>query len=178
MMKRKLRKFEHASGFRNRYNRFSVPYKKYRLNLPKVHFNLDTDRDGVLDYRDCHPFDPRRQHRDPGDWMETEDPFPKIATKKNITGYTVYQTSISESARNPLHVPSDDIRDVIKTIKSKNYGGKTPWLFIIPGSLDTTKPKYLKFMKLVMENKDYESQFYFSEIGGRAYDKKKGKIVI
>lgn len=28
----------------------------------KLHYNLDTDRDGVRDYRDCQPFDKTKQH--------------------------------------------------------------------------------------------------------------------
>jgi len=27
-----------------------------------IHFNLDTDRDNVLDYKDCRPFNPKKQH--------------------------------------------------------------------------------------------------------------------
>lgn len=40
--------------------------KKFRgINPFKVHFNFDTDRDGIIDFRDCRPFDYRRQHIGP-----------------------------------------------------------------------------------------------------------------
>lgn len=42
---------------------------------PKV---FDFDRDGVPDWKDCQPFDRTRHVRDPGDWMETEDPRPVL----------------------------------------------------------------------------------------------------
>ena len=28
----------------------------------KLHYNLDTDRDGTRDYKDCQPFTPTKQH--------------------------------------------------------------------------------------------------------------------
>ena len=51
----------------------------------KMNFNwkiksrvFDSDRDGVPDWKDCQPFDRSRHVRDPGDWMETEDPRPVL----------------------------------------------------------------------------------------------------
>lgn len=39
---------------------------------------FDFDRDGVVDKLDCKPLDPHRQHRDPGDWMETKSKAPEV----------------------------------------------------------------------------------------------------
>lgn len=45
---------------------------------PHFRLNLDTDRDGVPDHKDCEPFNYWKQHRDSGDWMETEEIQPRI----------------------------------------------------------------------------------------------------
>ena len=45
------------------------PVKTFGINPVKVHFNLDTDRDGVRDDKDCRPFNPRKQHIRPSKTM-------------------------------------------------------------------------------------------------------------
>ena len=54
------------------------PFKPIKIKPIKLHYNFDSDRDGVLDHRDCQPFNYWKQHKDPGDWLETEDPKPII----------------------------------------------------------------------------------------------------
>lgn len=42
--------------------------RRFPFNNPfKVHFKLDTDRDGVWDWKDCRPFDYTRQHTGPSE---------------------------------------------------------------------------------------------------------------
>jgi len=36
------------------------PFKPVRFKPMKVHFNLDTDRDKLIDWKDCRPFDKKR----------------------------------------------------------------------------------------------------------------------
>jgi len=38
--------------------------KTIKIKAIKPRFNLDSDRDGVKDYRDCRPFNPKKQHWD------------------------------------------------------------------------------------------------------------------
>jgi len=41
----------------------------------KMHFGLDSDRDKVKDWRDCQPFNKRRQHMGPTEFRITENNF-------------------------------------------------------------------------------------------------------
>ena len=38
------------------------PLKIRPIKPIRVRFNLDLDRDGVKDYKDCRPFNPKKQH--------------------------------------------------------------------------------------------------------------------
>ena len=38
--------------------------KPIRIKPIKLNFNLDSDRDGVVDRKDCQPFNPKKQHFD------------------------------------------------------------------------------------------------------------------
>ena len=62
--------------------RYIIP-KKVNMNYRQARIiyglspHRDRDRDGVPNIRDCKPFNPRRQDRDSGDWMETEKRRPR-----------------------------------------------------------------------------------------------------
>lgn len=59
------------------YNPFQpyhrLPRKQYQpLKRRTWHLNMDTDRDGVYDWRDCRPFNPRLQHIKPNIKMQED----------------------------------------------------------------------------------------------------------
>lgn len=41
-----------------------------KVSATKLHFNLDTDRDGVSDWKDCSPFNPKRQDNQIGSFLK------------------------------------------------------------------------------------------------------------
>jgi len=72
-------KLSFGSKHKYNYNMSSTTRPTYhkRTKPIKMHFGFDTDRDGVKDHRDCRPFNPRKQHVDEGDWMDTEKRRPR-----------------------------------------------------------------------------------------------------
>ena len=59
-------------------------------------FKLDTDRDGVLDWKDCRPFDRRRQHVGPS---ELEGDIQQVHKKVTINAMNKYEDPISAEKR-------------------------------------------------------------------------------
>jgi hypothetical protein len=48
----------------------------------KFHYNLDTDGDRVYDFKDCRPFDPKRQHSGPSEFkLTTEESYVALYKK-------------------------------------------------------------------------------------------------
>ena len=64
-------------------------------HIKPLHFNIDSDHDGVLDHDDCRPFDYRKQDEFPSIEVKTENsiykltyfPFSKLFSLKKTDGY-------------------------------------------------------------------------------------------
>lgn len=84
-----------------------------KMKPEKYHFNLDTDRDGVFDWKDCEPFNPHKQHKGPSefplhDLLETYVQLLKnaVAQYKNKTemvriAHAVIKARMSERYQQP-----------------------------------------------------------------------------
>ncbi len=59
------------------------PFKPPKMKTIPIRFNFDTDKDGVPDWKDCRPFNPKKQHEDP-DWMDTKKRRPKKEAEEDI----------------------------------------------------------------------------------------------
>lgn len=57
-------------------SRMSMNYKQARIIYGLSPYG-DRDRDGVSNIRDCKPFNPHRQDKYPGDWIDTEKRRPR-----------------------------------------------------------------------------------------------------
>lgn len=69
----------------------------------RLHFNLDSDRDGVKDRRDCRPFNPRLQHVRPNIQMRKEiEDLPIYVEGPNSAEYHVLSKEARK--RNPVGV--------------------------------------------------------------------------
>ena len=55
--------------------------KPIKIKPINFRFGFDTDRDGIKDFEDCRPFNPFKQHKDSGDWMNAEKRRPKKEKK-------------------------------------------------------------------------------------------------
>jgi len=44
--------------------KFYNPFKVKKVKINPVHFRLDSDRDKVFDFKDCRPFNPKKQDED------------------------------------------------------------------------------------------------------------------
>jgi len=73
-----------SSGFRTTFN---PTWKPRKLARP-VHFRMDSDHDGVIDHKDCRPFDPHRQDEAP--WSDRVIFYADKRNKKIVPIYNEY----------------------------------------------------------------------------------------
>lgn len=67
--------------------------KPIRFKPIKVRFNFDTDRDRVMDWKDCAPFNPKRQHWGPSEYViESEDDLLDLYNDIEKTAFKKYNS--------------------------------------------------------------------------------------
>ena len=80
--------------------------KPIRFKPIRLRFNFDTDRDGVFDWRDCSPFNPRRQDIGPSEYtVEIDRDAITLLKKLQKEAYSRYDNS-SEAKKLALAVAS------------------------------------------------------------------------
>ena len=136
---------------------------------------VDSDHDGVPNFKDCQPFNPWRQDRDPGDWMDTDMKKPKVYSGEYIQGFTVFRTKVSFMRQDPLYVHSNNIKDVRQQIKQNNYGSKDEVLLIIPGGKREAGKKFLSLLNFTDDNDEFMA--HAKELGMYGYIKETDEII-
>lgn len=71
-------------------------FKPPKIKMIPIHFNLDTDRDKVLDHKDCRPFNPKKQHTRPSKTMRKR--------LDNIELYVTDKPLIEDEDIEPYHI--------------------------------------------------------------------------
>lgn len=94
---------------------------------PHFRLNLDSDRDGVPDHKDCMPFNYWKQHKDRGDWMETKEVQPRV--------YGDDWMDTRRYKRRPKAENKEDVRDAITSEAFARYQSSRELWGIVIGSV-------------------------------------------
>jgi len=119
------------------------PVKTFGINSAKVHFNLDTDKDGVLDHKDCRPFNKKLQHVRPNRQMRKEiKSLPIYVSPKPSYGfgYTDQQARHHILSKEAKREAPKLTQTVLSTIK------KYPNII---GEIKRSKPKDITYAKKI-----------------------------
>lgn len=95
-------------------------HNHWKVKPIKLHFDLDSDRDGVIDYKDCRPFNPYKQHIRPSKTMQ-----------ERISKLPIYFTS---SEASPYDV---EVGKKFYTIHDKN----------VPASIEKVRQRFYSMIK-------------------------------
>lgn len=142
-----------------------IPIKSNHL-----HFNLDTDRDGFPDYKDCRPFNPRMHSIEPSE--TTKKRLQKIPL--HITDEPIVQSSddrYAVSIPESYHILSKQAKQMAPKARTqilstiKKYPG-------VVGELERRKPKNVFFTSVPTKTKQeavgeyfpYEDTFYVKPV--------------
>ena len=103
--------------------------------MKRLHFGLDTDRDKSPDWKDCRPFDTRRQHITPSQTM-----------RKRLRSLPVYMTdkTIDDSKVVGYHISTRAARKEAPEATRKFYATIKKYPSVV-GDIERTQPKEVFF---------------------------------
>jgi len=110
------------------------PVKLIPIKPIKIHFGLDTDRDRSTDWKDCRPFDPRRQHITPSQTMRKR--------LRNLPIYVTDEPVIKEKEEKPVgyHISTRAARKEAPEATRKFYATIKKYPSVV-GDIERTRPK-------------------------------------
>jgi len=126
--------------------------KPLKIKPIKIHFGLDSDRDKVPDFKDCRPFNPKKQHLRPSKTTRKRlEQLPIYVTNKPMgseedVDEMVFWTYKSELPRKfgAHHILSKEAKYKSKSARQQLLGAIKKHPSII-GDVERTKPKFVVY---------------------------------
>ena len=107
--------------------------------MKRLHFGLDTDRDKLPDWKDCRPFDPRRQHITPSQTMRKR--------LRNIPVYVTDEPIDKKKYPKSYQISSREARKKAPEATRKFYATIKKYPSVV-GDLERTQPRTVLFSSI------------------------------
>jgi len=95
------------------------PFKPQKIKTTRIRFNFDTDKDGVPDWKDCRPFNPKKQHISKT-MKKRIKKLPIVASPTSISGEAYQMWKRME------HKIDRDAPDMIAEVAPHMHSGQLP----------------------------------------------------